>query len=102
MIGISGSGPSPTVRKSTEARTVQEDFQVRVTPDGSNRMRRWPKKSAGSIRGRRLEGYSSIVLVWDTGRELGVEDWEPCEGWWAWEASLARGRLGESYSGTWP
>lgn len=41
-----------------------------VTHNGSNRMRRWPKKSVGSIRGRRLEGYSSTMLVWGTSKAL--------------------------------
>lgn len=68
-IGAPVSAPL-IMRKSAGVRTVQEDFQREVTPNGSNKMRRWPKKSVGSIQGRRLEGYSSTMLVWGTSKEL--------------------------------
>lgn len=58
MIGASGSGPSPTMRKSTEVRTVQEDFQVRVTPDGSNKDEEVAKEECGEYLRQKAGGLT--------------------------------------------
>lgn len=54
--------PITTMRNSGKVGAVREGFREEVTLDGSQRMRRQPEKSVGSVPGRGLEACNSTTF----------------------------------------